>query len=242
METHLLDRQEVADETMAFFLEKPAGFIYQAGQSLNLTLIDPSQTDGKGNTRLFSLVSAPHEPMLEIATRIRDSVFKQVLKSLSIGTKLACEGPFGSTTLHRDSAQPAVFLAGGIGITPFISMLRDNQQKSLLRDELPREFYLFYSNRRPEDAPFLDELQAKSQENPHLHLIATMTDLKKNDTDWVGETGYIDQAMLEKYLPQPNDAIYYLAGPSPMVKAMLDLLQRMEIDELHIKTEEFTGY
>ncbi|MBI4175275.1 FAD-dependent oxidoreductase [Candidatus Berkelbacteria bacterium] len=237
MQTKLLQRVAVATGTIACFLEKPAGFTFQAGQSLDLTLLDPPTTDDKGNTRSFSLVSAPHEPQLEIATRVRESAFKHHLQSLPLGTTLEFDGPFGSMTLHRDTDRPAVFLAGGIGITPFMSMIRDASVR-----RLEHKLYLFYSNRSPGDAPFLEELHTRSIDQSQFHLITTMTDREKPIKDWQGETGYINQAMIEKYVTQPTEAIYYLAGPSPMVKAMLDLLQTMEIDELQIKSEEFTGY
>ena len=133
-EVKIHKREAVAEGTMAFHFEKPPDFHFKAGQSIKITLIDPPQTDAEGNARTFSLVSAPFETALVIATRMRDTAFKRVLKSLPPGSAVNIEGPDGALTLHDDPARPAVFLAGGIGITPFVSMLRqaakDRDRKS----------------------------------------------------------------------------------------------------------------
>ncbi len=143
--------------TVAFSFEKPAGFQFKAGQFANFTLVNPPESDGEGNTRTFSIASAPAETGLMVATRMRDTAFKRVWKTMPQGTELQLAGPFGSLTLHQDAARPAVFLAGGIGITPFRSILVQAQ-----RDSRGRRLFLFYSNRRPEDAAFLEELRALS--------------------------------------------------------------------------------
>jgi ferredoxin-NADP reductase len=115
----LKHRKEVAEGTMAFYFEKPAGFEFKAGQFSNFTLIDPPETDAEGNLRPFSIASAPGEEDLMVATRMRDTAFKRVLKYVALGTEIRVDGPFGSFTLHRDGSRPAVFVAGGIGISRF---------------------------------------------------------------------------------------------------------------------------
>jgi len=120
--TALRKREQIAEGTIAFHFEKPAGFEFRAGQFLDWTLINPPETDAEGNTRAFSIVSAPFESDV-IATRMRDTAFKRVLRSMPLGTEVKIDGPSGSFTLHKNSAKPAVFLAGGIGITPFVSMV-----------------------------------------------------------------------------------------------------------------------
>lgn len=97
----LSGRDEIAEGTMAFHITKPADFQFRAGQSIDLTLIDPPETDAEGNTRAFSLASAPFENELMIATRMRDTAFKRVLRSGSLGMNLKVEGPSGSFVLHR---------------------------------------------------------------------------------------------------------------------------------------------
>jgi ferredoxin-NADP reductase len=115
----LQNRCDVAERTMAFQFEKPEGFTFKAGQFIDMTLINPSQTDAEGNGRAFSIASAPDEGRLLVATRMRDTAFKREIASMPIGTHVKVEGPFGNLVLHNDRTRAAVFLAGGIGITCF---------------------------------------------------------------------------------------------------------------------------
>ena len=222
---------------MAFHFDKPAGFEFRAGQAIDLTLLNPPETDAEGNTRAFSIVSAPFDPELMIATRMRDTAFKRVLRSIPLGTQVKIEGPSGSFTLHKNSSKPAVFLAGGIGITPFFSMIRQADH-----DRLPHQLYLFYSNRSPEDAPFLDTLEELTKSNPNFHLVLTMTEMSKSSKQWTGETSFINGAMLKKNLPSLQGPIYYIAGPPAMVTGMRQMLVQASVDEDDIRTEEFAGY
>src|SRR6202162_4495536 len=115
----LVSKQEAAERTTACRFEKPSNWTFKAGQYLDLTLLDPSETDAEGNTRTFSIASGPHEDTLMVATRMRDTAFKRMLKTMPLGSALKIEGPSGNLTLHNNVARAAVFLAGGIGITPF---------------------------------------------------------------------------------------------------------------------------
>lgn len=233
----LIETKTVAEGTLAFSLEKPAGFEFKAGQSADLTLLNPPETDAEGNIRTFSIVSAPSEADLAFATRLRDTAFKRVLRNMAPGTEIKLEGPMGSFNLHKNPAKPAVFLAGGIGITPFMSMIREaGRQKD------PHQLYLFYSNRRPEDTAFLNELKALAQQNPNFHMIATMVEMDKSKTSWNGERGFIDAALLQRHLSALSGPIYYIAGPPAMVAAMRDMLSKAGVDEDDIRTEDFAGY
>jgi len=237
MNTKFIRSEEVAEGTMAFHFEKPTEFHYKAGQSIDLTLVNPPETDAEGNTRAFSLSSAPSEEGFMISTRMRDTAFKRVLKTLAPGAALTFEGPFGSMTLHNDLTKPAVFLAGGIGVTPFRSMA-----VQAANDKAPHTIFLFYSNRRPEDAAFLKELMALESANANFKFIGTMTNMKDSKQPWTGETGYIDGAMLKKYLGDLNAPIYYLAGPATMVAAMRKMLNDNGVNDDYIRAEEFSGY
>src|SRR6185295_19545242 len=109
--------EQVAEGTTAFYFEKPEGFEFKAGQFLRLTHINPPETDAEGDSRTLSIASAPHEEDLMIATRMRDTAFKRILKTMPLGSEIDLKGPYGKMTLHDDPARPAVFLTGGIGIT-----------------------------------------------------------------------------------------------------------------------------
>ena len=233
----LTKREEIAEGTMAFHFAKPADFQFRPGQSIDMTLLDPPETDGEGNIRTFSLVGAPFEGDLMIATRMRDTAFKRVLRKASLGLEVKIDGPSGSFVLHRNPEKAGVFLAGGIGITPFLSIVRQ-----AAHDHAPHQLYLFYANRRPEDAAFLDVLTETAKQNPNFHLVATMSKMEESRREWKGETGNIDKNMLTRHLPTLQGPIYYLAGPPAMVAAMRSMLTEAAVDEDDIRSEEFSGY
>jgi ferredoxin-NADP reductase len=233
----LISKEAIADGTMLFRFTKPTEFKYQAGQSIDVTLIDPKETDAEGNIRAFSISSSPQEDSLAIATRMRDTAFKRTLRNMDKNTEISIQGPFGSFFLHENTKRPAIFLSGGIGITPFRAIIKDATERAL-----PHTLILFYSNRRPEDAAFLAELQNLQKQNPNFTLVATMTDMGKSAQTWEGERGYIDGVMLKKYIPEGTQPVYYLAGPATMVAAMRMLLNKNEISGDDIRFEEFTGY
>ena len=235
--TSVTKREQIAEGTMAFHFAKPADFQFRPGQSMDLTLLSPPETDAEGNTRAFSIASAPFDNDLMIATRMRDTAFKRVLSKASPGLQVKIDHPGGSFVLHRKSEKPAVFLAGGIGITPFLSIIRQAGH-----DKSPHHIYLFYSNRRPEDAAFLDLLSEETKGNPNFQLIATMTKLDQSHREWTGAIGSINKDMLAKHLPSLQGPIYYLAGPPAMVAAMRRMLIEAGADEDDIRTEEFAGY
>ena len=109
-------------------------------------------------------------------------------------------------------------------------------------DKAPQQLYLFYSNRRPEDAPFLDLLAETAKQNPNFHLVATMTGMDKSHRQWNGETDSINKDMLKRHLPTLQGPIYYLAGPPGMVAALRSMLTEAGVDEDDLRTEEFSGY
>ncbi len=244
-EIKLLRRAEVAAGTMSFFFEKPAGFTFKPGQNADFTLIDPAEPDPEGHTRTFTIASAPFEPELMVAMRMQDTAFKRALGRMAPGVagapggSILMEGPMGSMTLQNDAGRPAVFIAGGIGITPFVSMIREATHRGL-----PHELFLFYSNRTPADAAFLRELTDLQNENHRFHLVPTMT--QANEDAWDGETGRIDGAMISKYLArfarQPGDAIFYIAGSFAMATAARGVLDGLGVDSDFVKAEEFAGY
>jgi ferredoxin-NADP reductase len=168
---------------------------------------------------------------------MRDTAFKRMLKVMPVGTAVQMEGPAGDLTLHRDAARTAVFLSGGIGITPFRSIAF-----AAAKEHLPHRIFLFYSNRRPEDAAFLAELQALEKQNPNYRLIASMTGMEKSHRPWHGETGMINKEMLARYLKDATSPIYYIAGPPGMVKGLHMMINESGVDEGDIRTEEFSGY
>ena len=235
--SRLVGSWKVADHTMAFCFDRPPGWIFQAGQFVDITLLNPKQTDVQGNVRGFSLASAPYKDTIMVASRMRDTAFKRALAAALPEAEVKIEGPFGDFSLHHDATRPAVMLAGGIGITPFRSMILDATHR-----KLKHRIILFYFNRRPEDAPFLEELQQFERENPNYRLVGVITQAERSHCRWSGETGRLNLAMLERHLKDVGRPIYYLAGPTPMVEGVREILNGARIDDDDIRTEEFAGY
>lgn len=234
----LLSRERVAERTVAFHFEKPSGFTFKPGQAIDVILAGQGlPTDTQDAKHTFSLVSAPYEDELVVATRLRDSAFKRTLGALPPGVPCSVDGPFGSLTLHKKQERAAVMIAGGIGVTPFMSILRQ-----AAKDRLQQDLRLIYSNRRPEDAPFLTELQRLAQANPRFHLIATMTDMARSAHAWAGRTQRVDGALVKLVVENLAEPVFYLAGPPAMVQAMRQTLDAAGVDEDAVRSEEFYGY
>jgi ferredoxin-NADP reductase len=233
----LVGREVVAEQTSSFRFEKPPGWTFRPGQTIDITLLDPPETDSEGNTRTFSIASGPDENMLMIATRMRDSAFKNTLGAMQLGTPVEIEGPLGDFVLHNNSAKTAVLLAGGIGITPFRSMVFQ-----AAHEKLPHRIFLFLSNRRPEDAVFLKELTMLEEKNPNYKLISTMTEMENSKQPWHGETGTINKEMLARYIKDAPSPVYYIAGPPRMVNGLRKMLEQAWVDDDDVRTDDFSGY
>ncbi|MEO7617868.1 MAG: FAD-dependent oxidoreductase [Candidatus Saccharibacteria bacterium] len=231
----LIKKENIANGTMAFHFEKPKAFEFRAGQFCDLRLIDPPETDAEGDIRGFSLAYAPFEAEIMVATRMRDTAFKRVLKDLPIGTEVEFDAPYGDFTLHKTETTPAVFLIGGIGITPVRSMIAQ-----ATHDKTAHSLTLLYANKTPDDAAFTSDLESYSKSNPNFTFVPVMSNAVEGK--WNGESGYITEAILKKYVPDITTPIYYLSGPPAMVSAMRTLLVDAKVNEDNIKTEEFSGY
>jgi len=233
----LVRRREAADHILAVQFEKPHNWQFQAGQFVDIALLDPPRDDPQDRCRTFSLASAPHEDTIMITMRLRGSAFKRALAEAPVGLPVSIDGPFGNFTLHKDATRPAVLLAGGIGITPFRSMVVQAAHR-----HVPQRIVLLYANGRPEDAAFLEELQALDRCDPHFTLVATMTDMHESRRSWTGHRGEIDEAMLKRSLAEMHSAMYYLAGPPGLVSGLHRVLHRLGVDDTDIRQEAFSGY
>ena len=231
----LIRKESIAESTMAFYFAKPAGFDFRAGQSVDYTLLDPPETDEEGDKRTFTLMHAPFEPELVAAMRMRDTAFKRTWKDLPIGTEIKLDGPYGDFTLHNTTSTPAVFIIGGIGVTPVRSMIAQ-----ATHDKTAHQITLLHVSRTPAELPLKADFERLAKDNPNFSYISVASDSAPDD--WPGERGRIDAEMVKKYVPDLNRPIYYLSGPAGMVKAMRQLLVDLQVNEDSIRTEEFSGY
>jgi ferredoxin-NADP reductase len=207
---------------------------FQPGQYFWVTLLDPPYDDEKGPRRHITVVTSPTERgVLGLATRLRDSAFKRSLAELPEGTEVEVEQPKGSFVLPQETDKHYVFLAGGIGITVFRSMLR------YIADEgLPHRVTLVHSNRDRESTAFYDELRELEAANANLEIVFTMTE----DSGWEGETRRIDAEMLRDHLGDLDTYTYFIAGPPGMVEGVSGALQEAGIPEDQTRSQGFSGY
>jgi glycine betaine catabolism B len=224
---------------------------YTAGQFAFFD-IGEVYNDPKGPIRHFTISSSPTENFIMFSTRMRDSPYKKRLSTLEKGAKVKFRGPEGQFVLHQDYSKHTVFLSGGIGVTPFRSMI-----KYATDMQLPVPIVMFDSNRNRNNILFKKEFDEWANMNKNLKIIYTISEKDQNDSeqsspltsttadDWKGEYGRINKAMILKYVDthELNNSIFYICGPPSMLKAMQALLQEdLEIPKERIKVEEFTGY
>jgi glycine betaine catabolism B len=210
---------------------------YKAGQFAFFPL-DNIENDGKGPVRHFSLASSPTEGVVIMSTRIRDSPYKQKLSSLEQGAKVRVSRPQGNFVLHEDYSKPAVFLSGGIGVTPFRSMVKYATDK-----QLQLRITMFDSNRSAQNILYKDEFDLWAAQNKNLKIIYTVTE--DPGAGWSGERSRIDRTMLETKLSKDeiSNAVFYICGPPGMLNAMQELLRNeLRTPAERIRVEEFTGY
>lgn len=235
--SRLLSRTWVAKDTVAFQFRRPRNFLFQPGQFIDLALRGVSSNGSHGLIHTFSMASSCFASNIKVVTRMRDSDFKRALAVLPLGTEVSIRGPMGSFVLHSDVSRPAVFVAGGIGIAPFLSML-----SSAAIDKAHPPVFLFYANRYVEDAPFMDTLWDLEMSNRNFHFVPTFTRIGPGHRGWKGATGPISEQMLSQHIGDLQDPIYYIAGPPGMVSAAHQTLMEFVVPEENIRIEHFAGY
>jgi ferredoxin-NADP reductase len=208
---------------------------FRPGQYFWITLLDPPYEDEKGPRRHISVVTSPTDRgVLGLCTRLRDSAFKRSLAALPVGAEVEVEEPKGEFVLPDATDLPYVFIAGGIGVTVFRSMLLYIDE-----EKLPHRGTLVYSNRDRESTPFLDELSELARSNGNIDLVLTMT----NDAGWEGERRRVGPELLRDHLGGDLGRFrYLLAGPPAMVEGVTEKLRAAGIPDEQVRPERFSGY
>lgn len=235
MRAKIKSKQEVAKGTLRVAFDLLGERVtFQAGQVFYIELLNAPYQDEKGVKRHITIVNPPEDNTeLVLTTRIRESAFKKSLAEMSVGSEVEVGDIEGDFILPEDTLRPLVFLAGGIGITPFMSMLGHIKNQNL-----PYKITLLYSNRDVESTPYFDQLQKWSQEIANFKLIMTMT----QDPAWGGETRRIDAQFIRDHIKDLNTYTYYIAGPPRFVEGMEKVLEGIGVEKGNIKPEDFVGY
>jgi ferredoxin-NADP reductase len=230
------EKREVAERTLFVVFDLLGQRVdFRPGQYFWVTLLDAPYDDERGTRRHISVATSPTEQgVLGLATRLRDSAFKRSLAEVEPGAEVEVEHPKGSFLLPEATDRPYVFVAGGIGITVFRSMLR------FIADEgLPHEVTLLYSNRERTGTAFADELRELERSNDNLRIVFTMT----QDPGWEGERRHINEAFLLDHMGDAlGESTYLIAGPSPMVNGVTKTLHGLGVPEEQVFPERFSGY
>lgn len=233
-------KEQIAKNTYSFYFDRTANptYAFSAGQYTKVFLDAPK--DPIGTWRMFTTCSSPRQiDRLMITTKVDNNsgIFKQKMAGLQKGDKVKFSGPLGGFSLPKKSTSPLILLAGGIGITPFHSMLL---HAAAINFSSPITFIVSFST--VEEMIFYDELSRLSKDHPNIKVVYTISRPEQSHNKWDGETGRISEQLIKKYASSILTSTYFIAGSSMMVSSMLDLLEVMGIPDDQVREEQLTGY
>ncbi len=221
----ILEQRIIAEKTCEISFDLSGKeFKFLAGQYVRVSVPTLLHPDPRGSSRLFSITSSPTDgKKITVAFRDSGSGFKKTLMELPPGSPVSIEGPFGYLTLPKDNTRPLVFIAGGIGITPFMSMIR-----FVIKQKIAHKITLLYANRNIENAAYVEELITITKQNPLFSL--------------QNRFGRIDAEFIQQTVQDLDSAAWYIVGLPVMVADMRSLLLQLGVKEDSIYFEDFTGY
>lgn len=233
----LTERKQIAKDMYAFLFIPKGAFQFVPGQYMEWTL-PHKDVDIRGNRRYFTIASSPTEETLTLGVKLvpNGSSFKKRLLTMDPKSYLLAGQLAGDFTLPKDTQKKLVFLAGGIGVTPFRSMI-----KYLVDMDQKRDIVQFFSNKTADEIVYKDIFD-QAEKKLGIKTVYTLTGKEQFPKDWKGEKGRVDSAMIQKYVPDYKDRMYYISGPHTMVSGYQDLLHSMEIPSSHIIVDYFPGF
>jgi len=244
MKVKLINKHEECKDTVSFFFEPQEPVTRRPGQYFYIDVPELKYPDPRGPKRQFTISSSPTEgPILRVTVRTRAeniSGYKHTLYELPEGTLLEAEGPMGNYILDEQTPFEGqqVFLAGGIGITPYRCFMKYAIDKGL-----QKQMHLIYSNPTPSEITFREELEQMAKEHSNIKVDMTVTHPEEEPQNpWSGLTGRVDQAFLEKQVGDLSKPTFWMCGPPPMVDALDEMLGKAGIPTAKRKIEKFTGY
>lgn len=235
---NLQSTKQLAPTIYEFAFRKNTTFDYLPGQYLEWT-VPHSGVDLRGNRRYFTIASSPTEKEIKLGVKIdpeHASSYKKALLSMKPGGEVIGAQLTGDFVLPKDETKKLVFIAGGIGITPFRSILH-----SLIDTNTKRDIVLFYACSTASEFVYKD-IFAKASEQLGIKIVYVLTHAEDAPTDWQGEKGRLNADMLAKYVPDVKDRMYYISGPNTMVDAYKKVLHEVGVSRGHIITDYFPGY
>ena len=232
----LKERIKVAPDIYDFVFAHARNFAFAPGQYMEWTL-GHNSPDARGNRRFFTLASAPTEKTLRLGVKFyqESSTFKKAMLKMNVGDEIVASQLTGDFTLPENPRQKCVFIAGGVGVTPFRSMI-----KYLLDTHRPRQITLFYANKTADDILYKDVFD-RAKHELGIQTIYTVTDTQNLPATWTGITGRITPQLIKSKLPDYRRCIFYLSGPKGMVDSFKETLEKMHVRRSSIRTDFFSG-
>jgi ferredoxin-NADP reductase len=239
MKIRLKEKKVISKNTVSFYFEIPNGFSWTAGQYLHYKIED-GEADSRGQNRFFSIASAPFENTIQLTTRIYEdgSSFKKKLFKLSPGENIEVHGPRGDF-LIREGISNYIFIAGGIGITPFRSIVKDLDHR-----KLPMNISLLYANKNQEII-FGDELETIASKHPEFEInyfISGAKELLEIASNIKIRPGRIDKNAVQLAVKEIDSTVFYVSGPETMVYYFEDLLADLGVLRNNILCDYYIGY
>ncbi|MBI5467332.1 MAG: FAD-dependent oxidoreductase, partial [Candidatus Kerfeldbacteria bacterium] len=230
-------KERIADSVYEFIFTTPRPVPYAAGQYMAWT-VPHAHADQRGWRRYFTLASSPSESVLRLGLKMYkpSSTFKQRLLTLAPGQAIVASERDGDFTLPKAQQTKLAFIAGGIGVTPFRSIVQ-----YCLDQHENRSMILLYASQTVGDIAYRDIFDAAEQQLG-MKTIYVLGDESKVPGDWTGEHGRITAEMVKRHIPDYRERLFYISGPEAMVRAYKRLLASMGISSRRIKTDYFPGF
>jgi len=232
----LKEKVKIGSDTYDFIFPHNRNLAFVPGQYMEWTL-GHDRADARGNRRYFTLASAPTEKTLRLGVKFsqKSSSFKKAMLAMNPGDEIVAGQVAGDFVLPKDPKQKCVLIAGGVGVTPFRSMI-----KYLLDTHQSRPITLFYANKTPDDILYKDVFDRARQELG-IQIIYTVTEANKLPSSWNGTVGRITPQLIKTKVPDFRSCNFYISGPRGMVDSFKELLERMNVPGAQIKTDFFSG-
>jgi ferredoxin-NADP reductase len=233
----VLEKRQISSDIFDFAFNTGKTFSFEPGQYMEWTLAHP-KTDSRGNRRYFTIASSPTENAMRLGVRFypNGSSFKKALLAIKPTSKIVGGQISGDFTLPKDKSKKLVFIAGGIGITPFRSMV-----KYMIDTNDKRSLVIFYANKQPNEIAYADIFN-QAQKQLGVKMVYTLTDQTSVPANWAWRVGRIDAAMIQQEVPDFMERMFYLSGPHAMVVAYEEVLKGMGVSEKQIKKDFFPGF
>ncbi len=237
VELRLEEKRELAPDVWHFRFrpERKVGFL--PGQYLEYTL-PHDDADDRGMRRYFTIASSPTEPDLQVGVKFyrEPSSYKRAMRRLEPDDTVLAGQLAGDFTLPRDPRRKLAFIAGGIGITPFRSIL-----KYLIDTGQRRPIVVIYAVRSPKDVVYADVLE-EAERRLGIRTVVVVSDEGPAATGWTGRTGFLTGALLREEIPDYTERLFYVSGPQQMVRSFEELLAGLGVDGGRLKTDYFPGF